>query len=238
MPPRITAELAERYQIVLNRKTVAKRMRMMGIEGISPRAFVPVTTLQSKRKSSLPDLVKRMFDTGELNRVWMSDITYLRTEEGWLYLCVVRDGHSRRVLGWAMDSVQDTSLVERALRMAYILRGDVPDGLVFHADRGTQFTSEKLWEVCRNLGIAQSVGRTGVCFDNAMAESFWSTLKAEFYDRKRWSTRDAARQAVAYWIEVVYNRRRRRRHSALGMVSPVDFENRITHIENEEKIAA
>ena len=144
-----------------------------------------MTTIQSKRKSTLPDLVKRMFDTGELNRVWMSDITYLRTGQGWLYLCAVRDGHSRRVLGWAMDSVQDTSLVERALRMAHTLRGDVPDGLVFHADRGTQFTSEKLWEVCSRLGIAQSVGRTGVCFDNAMAESFWSTLKTEFYDRQQ-----------------------------------------------------
>ena len=175
--PRITAELGERYQITLNRKTVANRMRMMGIEGISPRAFVPATTIQSKRKSTLPDLVRRMFDTGELNRVWMSDITYQRTGEGWLYLCVIRDGHSRRVLGWAMDSVQDTSLAERALRMAHTLRGDVPDGLVLHADRGTQFTSEQLWEACRNLGIAQSVGRTGVCFDNAMAESFWSTLK-------------------------------------------------------------
>ena len=160
--PRITAELTERYRISLNRKTVAKRMRMMGIEGISPRAFVPVTTIRSKRKSSLPDLVKRMFDTGELNRVWMSDITYLRTGEGWLYLCAVRDGHSRRVLDWAMDSVQDTSLVERALRMSYILRGEVPDGVVFHADRGTQFTSEQLWQVCEELGFAQSGGRTGV----------------------------------------------------------------------------
>ena len=234
--PRITAELGERYQISVNRKTVAKRMRLMGIEGISPRAFVPVTTIQSKRKSALPDLVKRMFDTGELNRVWMSDITYLRTGEGWLYLCVVRDGHSRRVLGWAMDSVQDTSLVERALRMAHTLRGDVADGLVFHADRGTQFTSEQLWEVCRNLGVAQSVGRTGVCFDNAMAESFWSTLKTEFYDRKRWATRAAARQAVAYWIEVVYNRRRR--HSALGMVSPVDFENHTSLTTSRKEIAA
>ena len=109
-------------------------------------------------------------------------------------------------------------------------------GLVFHADRGTQFTSEKLWEVCRNLGIAQSVGRTGVCFDNAMAESFWSTLKTEFYDRKRWPTRDAARKAVAYWIEVVYNRRRR--HSALGMVSPVDFENHIGLTTSRKEIAA
>ena len=234
--PRITAELAERYGIALNRKTVAKRMRLMGIEGISPRAFVPVTTIQSKRKSTLPDLVKRMFDAGELNRVWMSDITYLRTGEGWLYLCVIRDGHSRRVLGWAMDSVQDTSLVERALRMAYTLRGEVADGLVFHADRGSQFTSEQLWDVCRGLGIAQSVGRTGVCFDNAMAESFWSTLKTEFYDRQRWPTRDAARTGVARWIEVVYNRRRR--HSALGMVSPVDFEHQITQTTNEEETAA
>ncbi|MCG7461435.1 integrase core domain-containing protein, partial [Corynebacterium sp. ACRPF] len=99
-----------------------------------------------------------------------------------------------------------------------------------------QFTSEKLWEVCRNLGIAQSVGRTGVCFDNAMAESFWSTLKTEFYDRKRWATRDAARKAVAYWIEVVYNRRRR--HSALGMVSPVDFENHIGLTTSRKEIAA
>lgn len=103
-------------------------MRLMGIEGISPRAFVPVTTIQSKRKSTLLDLVKRLFDQGQLNRVWMSDITYLRTGEGWLYLCVIRDGHSRRVLGWAMDSVQDSHLVERALRMAHTLRGDVPDG--------------------------------------------------------------------------------------------------------------
>ena len=119
--PRITAELTERYQITLNRKTVAKRMRLMGIEGISPRADVYKRQIQAKRKSTLPDLVKRMFDTGQLNRVWMSDITYLRTGEGWLYLCAVRDGHSRRVLGWAMDSVQDTYLVERALRMAHTL---------------------------------------------------------------------------------------------------------------------
>lgn len=96
-----------------------------------------------------------------------------------------------------MNSVQGSHLVERALRMAYTLRGEVPAGLVFHADRGTQFTSKQLWQVCRELGIAQSVGRTGVCFDNAMSESFWSTLKTEFYDRKQWSTRDEARKAVA-----------------------------------------
>ncbi len=230
--PRITAELAE-DGVYVNRKTVAKHMRLMGIEGISPRAFVPVTTIQSKRKSTLPDLVKRLFDQSQLNRVWMSDITYLRTGEDWLYLCVIRDGHSRRVLGWAMDSVQDSHLVERALRMAYTLRGEVPEGLVFHADRGTQFTSEQLWQVCQELGIAQSVGRTGVCFDNAMSESFWSTLKTEFYDRKKWATRDEARKAVARWIEIVYNRRRR--HSSVGMISPVDFEARIADQDDKRK---
>ena len=153
-----------------------------------------------------------------------------------MYLCAIRDGHSRRVLGWAMDSVQDSYLVERALRMAYTLRGEVPEGLVFHADRGTQFTSEQLWQVCQELGIAQSVGRTGVCFDNAMSESFWSTLKTEFYDRKKWATRDEARKAVARWIEIVYNRRRR--HSAIGMISPVDFEARIADQDDKKKAAA
>ena len=151
-------------------------------------------------------------------------------------MCVIRDGHSRRVLGWAMDSVQDFYLVERALRMAYTLRGEVPEGLVFHADRGTQFTSEKLWQVCQKLGIAQSVGRTGVCFDNAMAESFWSTLRTEFYDRKKWASRDEARKAVACWIEMVYNRRRR--PSSIGMISPVDFEARIADQADKKKAAA
>lgn len=233
--PRITAELAE-TGVYLNRKTVAKRMKMLGIEGISPRMFAPVTTIQSKQKSALPDLVKRLFDQGQINKVWMSDITYLRTGEGWLYLCAIRDGHSRRVLGWAMDSVQDSHLVERALRMAHTLRGEVPEGLVFHADRGTQFTSEQLWKVCQELGIAQSVGRTGVCFDNAMSESFWSTLKTEFYDRKKWASRDEARKAVARWIEIVYNRRRR--HSSIGMVSPVDFEAQIKAQQDKKQSAA
>lgn len=122
---------------------------------------------------------------------------YLRTGEGWLYLCVIRDGHSRRVLGWAMDSVQDSHMVERALSLAHTLRGDLPDGLVFYADRGIQSMSEQLWRVRQELGIAQSVGRTGVCFDNAVSESFWSTLKTEFYDRKKWASRDEVRKTVA-----------------------------------------
>ena len=233
--PRITAELAE-DGVYVNRKTVAKHMRLMGIEGISPRAFVPVTTIQSKRKSTLRDLVKRLFDQGQLYRVWMSDITYLRTGEGWLYLCVIRDAHSRRVLGWAMDSVQDSHLVQRALRMAHTLCGDVPEGWFFMRIVVLSLLSEQLRQVCRESGIAQSVGRTGVCFDNAMSESFWSTLKTEFYDQKKWATRDEARKAVARWIEIVYNRRRR--HSSIGMISPVDFEARIADQDDKKKAAA
>ena len=135
-----------------------------------------------------------------------------------------------------MDSVQDSHLVERALRMACTLRGEAPDELIFHADRGTQFASRQLWQVCQELGIAQSVGRTGVCFDNAMSESFWSTLKTEFYDRRKWSTLDEARKAVARLIEIVYNRRRR--HSAIEMICPVDFEARIAEQDDKKKAAA
>ena len=135
-----------------------------------------------------------------------------------------------------MDSAQDSHLVESALRMALALRGDLPDGLVFYADRGTQFTSEQLWRVCQELGIAQSVGQTGVCFGNAISESIWLTLKTEFYDRRKCTTRDEARKAVARWIEIVHNQRRR--HSAIGMVSPVDFESRIADQDDKKKATA
>ncbi|WP_209374695.1 IS3 family transposase, partial [Brevibacterium renqingii] len=161
---------------------------------------------------------------GELDAVWVSDITYLRTWEGFVYLCVIRDGCSRRVLGWAMDARQDSDLVERALRMAHTLREMVPDDVIFHADKGAQYTSAQLHQASIELRLKQSVGRTGVCWDNAMSESFWSSLKTEFFERRVWQTRAEAMREVARWIEVVYNRRRL--HSALGMVPPVEFEEK------------
>lgn len=228
--PRITRELAAKG-VVVDRKTVAASMRRQGLEGISPSMFTPVTTIQDPAARGFADHAQRRWDQGRLDAIWISDITYLRTGEGWLYLAAVRDGHSRRVLGWAMDECQDAGLVDRALRMARTLRGDVPDDLVFHADRGTQYTSKTLFETCEELGIRQSMGRTGVCWDNAMAESFWATLKTEFYDRRSWPTRAKARREVARWIEIVFNRRRL--HSSLDYTSPVAFENAIKRVQAE-----
>jgi putative transposase len=219
--PRILADLRDDGEQV-SRKTVAKLMRSNGIVGISPRGWTPSTTMPDPAAAAIPDLVERQFDQGLLNQVWTSDITYLPTGQGWLYLCAVRDGCSRRVLGWSVQDHLRADLVDQALTMAVVLRGDLPDKVVFHADRGTQYTSRQIAELCAGLGLLQSVGRTGVCWDNAATESFWSTLKTEFYNRRSWPTKAEARLAVGRWIEERYNRRRR--HSALAMMTPVQFE--------------
>lgn len=223
--PRITAELREAGEVV-SRKTVAKVMRASGIQGISPRTWRPVTTIVDPAPHTIPDLVERRFDRGELNKVWTSDITYLATGEGWLYLCAVRDGCSRRVLGYAFSDSLHTDLVESALRRAVAFRDGDTAGVIFHADRGCPYTSAQLHQAAVELGVRLSVGRTGVCWDNAQQESFWSTLKTEYYDRYTFTTRAEAIRAVTTWIATVYNRRRR--HSALGMQTPVAFEHRTT----------
>jgi transposase InsO family protein len=226
--PRILADLREAGEVV-SRKTVAKLMRENDIRGISPRLWRPVTTITAARPHTIPDLVERRFDRGTLNVVWTSDITYLATGEGWLYLCAVRDGCSRRVLGYGFSASLHTDVVETALRRAVTFRDPGTGsaaGVVFHADRGCQYTSAQLAQVADELGVRLSVGRTGVCWDNAQQESFWSTLKTEFYDRRSFATRSEAIRAVTDWIENVYNRRRR--HSALGQISPVAFEHQRT----------
>ena len=223
--PRILADLREDGEVI-SRKTVAASMRRQRLAGISPGRFTPVTTVVDLDAHRPKDLVERRFDRGDLDKVWTSDITYLSTGEGWLYLCAVRDGCSRRVLGWAVEDHMRTDLVESALSMALTMRGALPGQVIFHADRGTQYTSGQLARFARRHGITQSVGRTGVCWDNAQAESFWSTIKSEFYHRYFWPTKKAAKLAVGDWIERVYNRRRR--HSKIGMISPVEFEHRHT----------
>ena len=225
--PRILADLREAGEVI-SAKTVAKLMRNSDIRGISPRPWQPVTTIADPSPHAIPDLVKRRFDRGTLNTVWTSDITYLATGQGWLYLCAVRDGCSRRVIGYAFADNLHTDLVESALRRAVTFRdpatGDT-DKVIFHADRGCQYTSTQLAAVAEELDVRPSVGRTGVCWDNAQQESFWSTLKTEYYQRHRFDTHEHAITAVSSWIENVYNHRRR--HSALGQISPVAFEHHL-----------
>jgi putative transposase len=226
--PRILADLRAAGEVV-SRKTVAKLMRANNIRGISPRPWRPVTTIGSDQPNTLPDLVSRRFDRGALNVVWTSDITYLSTGEGWLYLCAVRDGCSRRVIGYAFANTLHADLVETALRRAVLFRDPATGptaGVIFHADRGCQYTSTQLADVADELGVRLSVGRTGVCWDNAQQESFWSTLKTEFYQRRSFPTRTAAIRAVSAWIDEVYNRRRR--HSSLGQIPPIPFEQQLT----------
>jgi len=218
--PRILADLREDGEVI-SRKTVAKAMRKLGLRGICPRRW-RITTVREGGDTYPPDAANRQWDTGVLNAVWVGDITYLRTWEGWLYLATVIDAHSRRVIGWAIADHMRTDLVEDALKMAITLRGELPALVVFHTDRGTQYASEQITTYAAENGITRSMGYTGICWDNAMAESFFATLKTEFYYRRIWPTRAGATTAVGAWIEDRYNRRRR--HSSIGQISPVTFE--------------
>ena len=222
--PRILRDLREAGETV-SVKTVAKCMRQAEIAGISPRTWHPPTTVPGPNPDPVPDLVKRRFDQGNRDVAWFSDITYLATGEGWAYLCAIRDGHTRRVLGRAVADHLRADLVEDALRQAVALRGELPGTVIFHADRGCQYTSQQIAEVAGEHGLLRSMGRTGVCWDNAAAESFWSTLKTEYYHRHVFTTIAAARQGVYAWIDGFYNARRR--HSSIGYLSPLQYETQL-----------
>jgi putative transposase len=232
--PRILADLREDGEVI-SRKTVAKAMRKLGLRGICPRRW-RTTTVREGGDTYPPDAANRQWDTGVLNAVWVGDITYLRTWEGWLYLATVIDAHSRRVIGWAIADHMRTDLVEDALKMAITLRGELPEKVVFHTDRGTQYASEQITTFAAENGITRSMGYTGICWDNAMAESFFATVKTEFYYRRIWPPRAGATTAVGAWIEDRYNRRRR--HSSIGQISPVEFELQYSTQTAEIKKAA
>jgi len=222
--PRIRADLVEAGWAV-SVKTVAKAMRQAGIAGISPRSWHPVTTRRGADPLPAPDLVARAFDRGEPDMVWTTDITYLAYAHHWAYLCTVRDGNSRRVLGRTLEADMRAGLVEAALRQAVALRGALPRKVIFHADRGSQYTSKQIADLAGELPILRSMGRTGVCWDNAQAESFWSTFKNEFYYRHVFTTLEQLRRAAYVWIDSWYNAKRR--HSALGYLSPLEYERRL-----------
>lgn len=232
--PRILADLRADGEIV-SRKTVAKAMKSLGLAGICPKKWKTTTVIDHVDAYPV-DAVERQWDVGALNQVWVGDITYLRTWEGWIYLATVIDAHSRRVIGWAIAEHMRTDLIQDALVMALTLRQDPPAQVIFHSDRGTQYASAQIAEFAAANGITRSMGATGICWDNAMAESFFATLKTEFYHRRVWPTRTHAARDVGAWIEERYNRRRR--HSSLGNISPVDFEMQYSSQQAEVQLAA
>ena len=216
--PRIHAQLRV-DGVRIARKRVAKMMREAGIKGVSRRRYV-VTTVKGDNPAP-PDLVKRAFRAAAPNQLWVADITYVPTYAGFLYLAVVLDVWSRRIVGWAMRTHLRTELVLEAMEMA--LQGRQPQtGLVHHSDRGCQYTSIAFGKRCQVAGVQPSVGTVGDSYDNAMAESFFATLECELIDRKRFKNPIEARAEVFDFIEGFYNPRRL--HSALGYRSPVHFE--------------
>jgi putative transposase len=217
--PRVHAELRA-LGTRCSRKRVERLMRKAGLRGCM-RGRRRATTRRGKRATPAKDLVRRNFRATKTDKIWVADITYVATREGFLYLAFILDAHSRRIVGWAMENHLRTEIVVDALRMAVWRRKPAP-GLVHHSDQGVQYTALSFSERLEEVGITASMGRTGTALDNAMAESFVSTLKAELVSRMEFPTRQAAKSAIFEYLETFYNTRRL--HSALGYRSPADFE--------------
>jgi putative transposase len=196
-------------------------MRAAGLSGLQEKKWRR-TTIRVPGVRVAEDLVDRAFMAAAPDRLWVADITYLRTWEGWLYLVAVQDVFSRRIVGWSMADHMRSELVTDALEMALAHRKPAP-GLIWHSDQGSQFVSLAFGQQARAAGIAQSMGSRGDCFDNAVAESFFATLKKELIHRQSWPTKAELRTEVFDYIEVFYNRQRR--HKTLGQLSPLEFEN-------------
>jgi putative transposase len=216
---RVHEELGK-LKIKTSLRRVARLMRQHGRRGRQFRRYV-VTTKPGKRLPQVPDLVQRDFAAKRPNAVWVSDITYVRTGQGWLYLAVVLDLFARRVVGWAMRPRLTQTLTMSALNMAFLQRQPAA-GLIHHSDRGSQYTAQQYQQLLRVYQARPSFGRTGSCFDNAAMESFFGTLKSEWLHHQYFATRQEAMSSIFYYIEVFYNRRRL--HSANRYCSPAEYE--------------
>ena len=216
--PRIHIELAD-HGVRIGRKRIARLMRALGLQGVSRRKGARTTTRNPDAQPA-PDLVERDFSASGPNSLWVADITYIRTRSGFLYLAVVMDAWSRRIVGWAMRAHLRTELVLEALEMALWQRR--PHEVIHHSDHGSQYTSIAFGKRCREAGVRPSMGSLGDCYDNALCESFFATLECELIDRHAFRTQAEARLAVFDFIEAFYNPRRR--HSALGYHSPMAYE--------------
>jgi putative transposase len=218
--PRVHAEL-QALGVRCSRKRVARLMRIAGIQGCLRGRKRRTTTRHDKHATPAPDLVGRNFTATSPDRLWTADITYVRTQEGFVYLSFVLDVYSRRVVGWSISDSLRTELVVNALEMA-LWRRKPSSGLVHHSDRGAQYTALSFGKRLEEAGVVASMGRTGSALDNAISESFVASLKTELLHEYSFRTRAAARRAIFDYIEAFYNRQRR--HSSLGYLSPSNYE--------------
>ena len=223
--PRIHAELSA-HSIRVGCKRVARLMRALKLRGVSRRQWI-TTTVRDRSARPAPDLVERNFAVAAPDRLWVADITYIPSWAGFLYLAVVLDAFSRKIVGWAMETYLRTELVLKALNMALAQRR--PAGVIHHSDQGSQYTSLAFGKRCKEAGVRPSMGTVGDCFDNAMCESLFATLECELLSHRHFKTQAEARMAVFDFIEGFYNPHRR--HSALGYLSPVECE-RVYHEQN------
>ena len=224
--PPIHAELADEHAVHVGCKRVARLMRAAQLRGVAPKAFV-VTTLQDPDAARVQDRVDRQFCATGPDRLWVADITYIPTWAGFLYLAMVLDVWSRRVVGWALATHLRAELVRRARNVALARRR--PEAAIPHCDQRCQYTSYAFGKRCQEMGVMPSMGSVGDAYDNAMAESFFATLEREVLNRRTFKTQAEARLAVFEWIEGWYNPHRR--HSALGYLSPINFERKLMTTE-------
>ena len=216
---RVQAELQD-MGLRVNLKRIERLMRLAHIQGVSRRRGYVITTRRDRGAKAAPDLVNREFKATAINQLWVADMTYVPTWAGFLYLAVVVDVYSRKVVGWAFGERMTSDLVIAALNMAVHTRR--PESVIHHSDQGSQYTSVAFGKRCEEMGVKPSMGTVGDAYDNAMAESFFATLECELIDRRSWKTKAEARLAIFTWIESWYNPLRR--HSGLGLRSPNAFE--------------
>jgi putative transposase len=229
--PRIRAELIDQGARI-SRKRVAHLMRRHGIRGVSRRRGFVVTTRRDDSHRRAPDLVNRRFVADGPNQLWVADITYVPTWAGFIFLAVVLDVWSRRVVGWSIGEQITAELVLAALNMALEQRR--PEEVIHHSDQGSQYTSVSFGQRCDKMGVRPSMGSVGDAYDNAMAESFFASLECELLDRRSFQSKTEARLALFTYIEGWYNPRRR--HSALGYQSPANFERNATPTPNSKPV--
>ncbi len=229
--PRVQAELRD-MGLCVNHKRIERLMKLANLQGVSRRRGYVVTTQRNRHAKAAPDLVKRQFTASGVNQLWVADMTYVPTWVGFLYLAVVVDVHSRKVVGWAFGERMTSDLVVAALNMALHTRR--PESVIHHSDQGSQYTSVAFGKRCEEMGVKPSMGTVGDAYDNAMAESFFATLECELIDRRSWKTKAEARLAIFTWIESWYNPSRR--HSGLGQRSPNAFERSLNSQKTDTDI--